>query len=393
MLTETQKETIKATIPVLEQHGTDVTTHFYSRLFEDHPELLNIFNHVHQETGEQPRALAYSLYQAAVNIDQLESILPLVRQVAHKHRSIGVQAEHYPVVGEYLLRSMQEKLGLDADDPVIEAWGAAYGIIADIFIQVEKGMYDAAGWEGFQPMIVVDKVNESSEITSFYLKRENDEPLPSFEPGQYLSIRAEIPGENYLHIRQYSLSDEPELPYYRISVKREAGPDGRVSSWLHQHVEAGDTIYASAPAGDFTMKEGSGGAAFIAGGVGITPLLSMFKQETTRRPERPLTLIHAVRNEAAAGLQEDAAKAASAGIRRHFVVYEHPEQPDAGDAQGRITPAMLQEFLPEDTTEIYLCGPEAFMTAVYTQLQSLGYNAEQIHYEYFGPGMALPVTN
>jgi nitric oxide dioxygenase len=97
---------------------------------------------------------------------------------------------------------------------------------------------------------------ESDLITSFYLKPEDYKEFVSFQPGQYISIKLKIEGEKYTHIRQYSLSDAPGKDYYRINVKREAGttnPDGQVSNYLHDHVEEGDILQVSAPAGDFVM--------------------------------------------------------------------------------------------------------------------------------------------
>ncbi|TVP88789.1 MAG: NO-inducible flavohemoprotein [Alkalicoccus sp.] len=389
MLTEQQISTIKATIPVLEEHGTTVTTHFYKKMFADHPELLNLFNHVNQETGNQPKALAYSLYQSAVHIEQLEAILPVVKQIAHKHRSIGVQAEHYPIVGEYLLKAMQDILDLDENDPVIEAWGAAYEIIADIFIQVEQEMYEAASWDDFRPLKVKKKEAESEEIMSFYLGTENDEPLPAFEPGQYLSVKAEIPGEKYQHIRQYSLSDAPGRGHYRISVKREKQPEGLVSNYLHDHVEVGDTLLFSAPAGDFTVQETEAPLVLLSGGVGVTPLLSMYKLVRESQPSRPVTFVQAVRNENVHGLAEEIAELKQDDQVRHIIVYEEPEKADAGDFQGRLTPETLTSFLPEKEAEYYLCGPELFMQAVYDMLREAGIPSERISYEFFGPTMTL----
>ena len=90
-------EIIKSTVPVLEVHGEAITSRFYQLLFQKHPELLNIFNHANQKKGRQQAALANAVYAAAANIDKLETIIPVVKQIAHKHRSLGVQPEHYPV--------------------------------------------------------------------------------------------------------------------------------------------------------------------------------------------------------------------------------------------------------------------------------------------------------
>ena len=110
------------------------------------------------------------------------------------------------------------------------------------FISIEKEMYDQAsnqdgGWSDFKPFTVVEKVQESDVITSFYLKPANGDTVPSFLPGQYVTIRIEIQGERYLFNRQYSLSAAPGKDYFRISVKKEkpgTSPDGRVSNYLHE---------------------------------------------------------------------------------------------------------------------------------------------------------------
>ncbi|MFP3359249.1 globin domain-containing protein, partial [Planococcus sp. SIMBA_143] len=146
------------------------------------PELLNIFNHANQKQGKQQQALANAVYAAAKNIDQLEAILPVVKQVAHKHRSLGVQPEHYPIVGEYLLKAIKDVLKDDATEEILQAWEEAYGVIANVFIEVEEEMYqDAAkqpgGWEQERIFVVDRKEQESDVIPSFYLKPLDGKPI------------------------------------------------------------------------------------------------------------------------------------------------------------------------------------------------------------------------
>lgn len=108
-------------------------------------------------------------------------------------------------------------------DEIIDAWAEAYGVIADIFISMEAELYDEAanqkgGWDGSRHFIVDRKVVESDVITSFYLKPQDQKEIADFLPGQYISIKLEIEGETFTHIRQYSLSDAPGKDYYRISL-------------------------------------------------------------------------------------------------------------------------------------------------------------------------------
>ncbi|UJF26409.1 NO-inducible flavohemoprotein [Planococcus sp. 107-1] len=390
MLSQETKSIIKSTVPVLEQHGTAITTVFYKNLFDAHPELLNIFNHANQAKGRQQAALANTVYAAAVHIDNLEAILPAVVQIANKHVSLGIKPEHYPIVGEYLLKAIKEVLGDAATDEIINAWAEAYGMIADAFIGVEQGMYEKAenqenGWKFFKDFIVADKVKESDNIISFYLKPADGSLVPAYQAGQYISVRISIPGEEYLFNRQYSLSQAPKPDQFRISVKREADndPNGRVSVYLHEELAIGDTIEVSAPAGEFVLDvEKDSPVAFISGGVGITPMMSMFETVATLTPERPTVFLHAARNESLHAFDKDIQKhLATMANAAYKTLYS--DLPD-----GYITRAVLEEYV-DITGDVYVCGPVPFMEAMIRELRAMGMNEQQIHFEFFGPAVAL----
>ena len=399
MLSSHTIATIKSTVPVLEIHGTEITKRFYTMLFNNHPELLNIFNHANQKQGKQQQALANAVYAAAKNIDQLEAILPVVKQVAHKHRSLGVLPEHYPIVGEYLLKAIKDVLKDDATEEILQAWEEAYGVIASVFIDVEKEMYEDAlkqpgGWELERVFVVDRKEQESDIITSFYLKPLDGKPLASFKSGQYISVKVSIPGDEFTHIRQYSLSDVPGKPYYRISVKKEVGtsnPDGIVSNYLHDYVEVNDKLSITAPAGDFYLEEGSSPIVLLSGGVGITPMLSMLKSSALQH--RKTTFIHAARNGDVHAFHNEVLSLEHPSLK-YYACYEAPTKNDNDkkifDKQGFITTEWLKEVLPLETeSEYYFCGPLPFMKAVKVALTSLGVEEKNMHFEFFGPAVAL----
>lgn len=390
MLSTETKTIIKSTVPVLEEHGTAITTVFYKNLFEAHPELLNIFNHANQKKGRQQAALANTVYAAAVHIDNLEAILPAVVQIANKHVSLGIKPEHYPVVGEYLLKAIKEVLGDSATDEIISAWGEAYGVIADAFISVEQGMYEKMenqenGWKFFKNFTVARKEQESGNITSFYLKPADGSNVPVYEPGQYISVRLSIPGEKYLFNRQYSLSQAAKADEFRISVKseRDDDPNGRVSVHLHDEVGVGDAIEVSAPAGVFVLDEAKKSpVAFVSGGVGITPMMSMFETVATMTPDRPTAFLHAARNESFHEFDKDIQKYVEAMDNAKYKTL-YSDQPE-----GFITREVLAEMV-DVTGEVYVCGPVPFMESMITELHALGMTDEQIHFEFFGPAVAL----
>ena len=132
MLNQNTIDIIKSTVPVLKEHGVEITTTFYKRMFENNPEVKAMFNMAKQESGEQPKALAMAVLAAAQNIDNLEAILPAVQKMCKAHVNANVKPEHYPIVGENLLAAIKE---------VLNAWAEAYEVIAKVFIQIEKDMY------------------------------------------------------------------------------------------------------------------------------------------------------------------------------------------------------------------------------------------------------------
>jgi nitric oxide dioxygenase len=363
---------------------------FYKNLFSAHPELLNIFNHANQAQGRQQAALANTVYAAAVHIDNLENILPAVVQIAHKHVSLGIKAEHYPIVGEFLLKAIKEVLGDAATDEILSAWGEAYGVIADAFIGVEANMYKEAreqenGWNFFKPFTVVRKVKESEAITSFHLKPADGSNVPAYQPGQYISVRVSIPGEQYTMNRQYSLSQAPTQDEFRISVKREADndPNGVVSVFLHEQVKEGDQVEVSPPAGDFILDvTKTTPVAFVSAGVGITPMMSMFETVATQTPDRPTVFLHAARNESLAAFQKDIEKQAASMPNLKYKTF-YSSQPD-----GVINGNVLKQYV-DPAGDAYVCGPVPFMEAMIRELRALGMKEEQIHHEFFGPSMQI----
>ena len=242
MLPQRTIDIVKATAPILEEHGETLTAHFYKRMFTHNPEVSPLFNPAHQRAGSQQKALAAAICAYAANIDNLEILGGAVELIAQKHASLRILPEHYPIVGENLLASIREVLGAGATDEVIAAWTEAYGFLAEILIGRERQIYSVHaktrnGWIGFKRFRVVRITPESEIITSFYLQPLDGSGLPLFKPGQYITVRVpDARGETTM--RNYSLSDAPGEDHFRISVKQE--PEGFVSSFLHEKAERRD---------------------------------------------------------------------------------------------------------------------------------------------------------
>ncbi|WP_457787861.1 NO-inducible flavohemoprotein [Pseudomonas sp. PL-6] len=391
MLSNAQRDLIKATVPLLESGGEALTTHFYRMMLSEFPEVRPLFNQAHQASGDQPRALANGVLMYAKHIDRLEALGPLVAQIVNKHVSLQILPEHYPIVGGCLLRAIGEVLGAEiATDAVIEAWAIAYRQLADILIGAEESQYahNAAapgGWRGARAFRVARKVAESTEITSFYLVPADGGALLDFQPGQYIGLRLLLDGEEVR--RNYSLSAPANGREYRISVKREAG--GRVSNHLHDKVQVGDQLELFPPAGEFVLRDSAKPLALISAGVGITPALSML--DAARHSGRPIHFIHCARHAEVHAFRDWVeARAAAHPQIRHYVCYSEPRAGDQADAEGFLSRELLAQWLPaERDLDAYFLGPKAFMAQVKRHLQELGVPPEQSHHEFFGPAAAL----
>ncbi len=399
MLTDQQRALVTATVPALRQHGETITRMFYGNMFAAHPELYNLFNPANQRDGGQAKSLAASVLAYATHIDHPERLGSLVERVSNKHGSLQVKPEHYPIVGKYLLGAIQEVLGPAATPEILEAWGAAYGQLAGLMIGREKAIEDESiaqpgGWRGFKPFRVERKVRESEVTTSFYLVPDDGAPLPTFDPGQYLSVRVCPPGYPYAQIRQYSVSCAPNGRHYRISVKREGAPGappGLVSNHLHDAVGEGDLLPVHMPLGDFTPVDGDTPIVLLSGGAGITAVLSMLEHLTG--PDggaREVVFLHAARSRAHYAFGEHIR---ALGQRRPGVriaaFYEEAGPGDVPgthyDAVGRMTAEVIGRYLPRREAEFYYCGPLGFMAAVEGALDQLGVPLARRHSEAFAP--------
>jgi len=392
MLSAEHRAIVSATVPILEQGGEALTTHFYQLLFRDFPEVKAYFNQAHQHNGGQPRALANSILMYAKNIDRLAALGDLVSVIVNKHVSLNILPEHYPMVGASLLKAIREVLGAEtATDAVLEAWGAAYGQLADILVGAERSAYESqahtpGGWNGLRRFVVAEKRAESDEIVSFVLRPEDGAAVMDFQPGQYIGLRLIVDGTEQR--RQYSLSAAANGRTYQISVKRETG--GKVSTFLHDRVDVGDVVELLPPSGAFTLSDSDKPILLISGGVGITPTLPMLRRALATG--REVRFIHAARHGGVHAFRAhiDALAEQHPQLRRHYIYAEQRDGHPAPDAVGHLDRDRLAGWLPASRdVEAYFLGPTPFMKVVKQSLRELGVPDSQVYYEFFGPASAL----
>ncbi len=261
----------------------------------------------------------------------------------------------------------------------------------------------AAPWEGFRDFRVARKVfeDESREVCSFHLVPVDGQPLPGFRPGQFLTFRLDVAdpstGGVKKTVRCYSLSDRPGLDHYRISVKRVPAPKGSadlppglLSNHLHDHVIEGDVLPVRAPSGHFFLDPGSGPVVLIAGGIGITPMLSMLNASLENGDSREIWLFYGLRNGAEHVMKTHLEALAEKHPNFHLrVCYSRPLPGDGKGTdyqnEGHVDIALLRLTLSLKPYHFYICGSPAMMESLVPALDEWGVPDQNIHYEAFGP--------
>ncbi|KAE8354378.1 globin-like protein [Aspergillus coremiiformis] len=399
-LTPQQIQIVKSTIPALQDHGIAITTRFYERLLQQHPELKNIFNTAHQATGEQPAALAHAVWAYATNIENPAALKTAISRIGHKHASLGITADQYPIVGEGLLSAIKEVLGKAADDRILDAWTAAYQQLAECFIEFESDLYRQAeatpgGWKGWRKFFISKKVHEGEEIISFYLTPIDRAALPAYKPGQFVSVKCFVPELGVYQPRQYSLSDVPNGEYFQISVKRESSlgqkPAGRISNVLHEALPVGAELDVSMPFGDFVLDiNATTPVVLLSGGVGLTPMMSMLQTIVARGKLRRVVFVHAVRNGRVHAMKGRLARILSENPQVHRAVFyeevngTRDKQGVDYDFEGRADLHKIKDTVVLPDTDYYICGPKLFMDAQSQSLKEMGVAEDRIHMEVFG---------
>lgn len=295
--------------------------------------------------------------------------------------------------GEYQTLRAGQRPGTDSAVPQAE-------VIPGISRTVEPA--SATVWSGFRNFRVERRENEDGmrSICSFYLVPEDQQPLPAFKPGQFLTFHLEVPktegGGAEQITRCYSLSDAPQSDHYRVSIKRVPPPPGsdhlpgRSSNFFHDHVPVGATLQVRAPSGHFYLEPGTSPIVLIAGGIGITPMLSMLNWCQAHQPDREVWFFYGVRNgkETAFAAHLNAIAAANPNVHLRLCFSDPlPEDQPGKDFhhQGRVDVKLFRMELPLKPYHYYICGPTPMMETLVRGLEDWGVPDSQIHFEAFGP--------
>ena len=409
-MTAEEMAIVKSCVPILETGGEALTTHFYNLMLGEQSIVRPFFNPTHQMEKSQPRALAFSVLCVAKHIDNLGPVLAspfgkqLIDTIVKKHLAVNVRAEHYPIVGNYLLRASREVLGPEvATDQVISAWGKAYGVLSDLLIRLEAQGYTElmelpGGWEGQRPFTVVGKEFANNEKTaiSYTVKPVDGKPAICPKPGQYLTLRLQDEANNINTTRNYSISDIVDVDGSSYRFTTQVVEKGVVTNYLNSHIKVGSQLHLHPPTGEFTLRNdtlsGPNKAkpvTFIAAGAGITPFISMAKSLRKSNPEQEISLLTVAENNNREVLAADVDALGASGVKV-AKLYAHKTQLSADDIN---TPTeSFVKFLKDHKVDqtpsgnVYIVGPPGFMKTTHNALtKNLKMDAAGLNYEFFGP--------
>lgn len=253
-------------------------------------------------------------------------------------------------------------------------------------------------WNGFRKFEVVRKELECGDITSFYLRPHDKRPIPSYRPGQYLTFKLNIPDHPKSVVRCYSLSDAPRDEHYRVSIKKASPPPdapgapwGLSSSFFHEQVKEGDILDVKVPSGAFWLDVTAGEPVVLAaGGVGVTPMLSMLNALVEANARQTIWFFYGVKDgsELVQGNQIRALAESHDNVNVVFCFSRPRDSEELGKdyhVNGRVTIDLFKEKLGSNNFAFYLCGSGPFMQSLTDGLRDWGVPGDKVNMEAFGP--------
>jgi ferredoxin-NADP reductase len=249
----------------------------------------------------------------------------------------------------------------------------------------------------YRKLVVKSVVSECESAKSFYLVPADLGPLYPHLPGQHLPLRLNIPGHPHPVFRCYTISNYGD-ECYRLTIKRE-GPAanrpavdaGSSSGYFHDVVHINDVLEARPPSGHFWLDlQQDKPIVMLAGGVGVTPIMSMLEALDQAGFKRDVYFLFGVRNAADHVFRDRLSMIAARwpNLQMH-VFYEQPHTQGISGQHyhhlGKIDISVLPKQFPSLDLDYYMCGPPAMMNSLSTVLRAAGVAPERIATESFGP--------
>lgn len=258
-------------------------------------------------------------------------------------------------------------------------------------------------WLGFRSFLVERKIKDGPSSDSFWLVPQDGRPLPTFQPGQYLTVRVrmagQVPDQKEIVERRYPITNDPNEQFYCISVERL--PDMMLSGCLHQGITAGTVVDVLAPRGKLGLDDvpQTRPVVLVADGVGTRPCISMLETAADANLDRPVTVIYGVRHGHDHGIAERLGQLAGRMPNLRIVAVESDPNSDDSmascrlDFGGSVSIAAVRDALPSNNFNFQLWGPAPMVESLTSALSNWHVPEQRIRTEAFGAPLAPALVN
>lgn len=264
----------------------------------------------------------------------------------------------------------------------------------------ESSYRKATPHSNWRSLVVADIVQESVDCKSFVLLDPSGDLLPSFHAGQHLLVECQPEGRSPER-RCYSLSNGPGAGYYQITIKRQLptqqhnrSAEGNqpffMSQWMHDNIRIGSSLRVKGPSGKFTDElAGESPVVLLAAGIGITPMISMLESIQQKSPTRSIWLFYQVQDNQHEPFGARLREIARGNKHLQLFFFHSKFDPNGATNKRGIFPGKfrgehVEKVVQSDRCHFFLCGPNAWMESMVSQLKEIGHPSSNIHWESFG---------
>lgn len=364
-------QALKENFARVAQHGDAVALFFYSDLFLRNPGLRDMFP---IGMSHQRDRLLSALGRIVAQVDNLPEVIPFVRQLGADHRKFGVEALHYPEVGQSLLTTLRYFSGAAWNDTLAKDWADAYTLLAKVMTEAadEDAVHRPAWWNA---QVVA---HERRRFDLAVMRVVTDRPLP-YEPGQSVAVETAARPRVW---RYYSMANAPRRDN-TIDFHVRLVDGGPVSPVLVRSTRTGDWLKLGAPVGTMTFDERSGRDVLLVGGsTGLAPLKAILDRIALSPAPPRVHLFFGARTVDGLYDLDDLAKRAAGNPWLTVVPAVSDEEAEGGAHQGALADVVARYGLWRDH-DAYVCGSPAMVDATVDRLVSLGLGTDRIRADKF----------
>lgn len=358
--------------------GDEAPLYFYSHLFLSHPETRQMFP---VSMAHQRDRLFSALGDVVARVDDLDALVPILRQLGRDHRKFGTLAAHYPAVGASLLATL-EHFDDEWTPELAKSWSEAYDVVATVMIQAaDEAAEEPAWWDA-------DIVGHERRTIDVAVLQLRPRARYDYAAGQSVSLESDLRPRLW---RYYSPANAPR-PDGLLEFHVKARDGGPVSSALVRRVGVGDVLRLGPPVGHLVLHDDSDrDLLLVAGGLGLAPLKALVDQVARKGPPRRVDLF--------AGFRTEDQIYDRADLER--LDHEHPwltvtlavsEDKISGLEHGDIGDVVLRHG-PWNSRQVCVAGPAVMVEDTVARLVQSGVPTQRISSEVFAPSRPGPSVN